>query len=65
MSTPIESKMFARPTPAKRAEKGVFWLLRLCTYFVLLCAVVVFLDIGLKGGSVIFRPAFPFINIPF
>lgn len=65
MSTAIESKMYARPTPAKRAEKAVFWLLRLCTYFVLLCAVFVFLDIGLKGGSVIFRTAPPFINIPF
>ncbi len=64
MSTSIP-KIFARPTAAKRAEKGVFWLLRLGTYFILLCAAVVFLDIGLKGGSVIFRTHAPFINVPF
>ncbi len=58
-------RIFARPTGAKRAEKAVFWLLRLGTYFVLLCAAVVFLDIGLKGGSVIFRTSAPFINVPF
>jgi phosphate transport system permease protein len=58
-------RIFARPSGAKRAEKGVFWLLRLGTYFVLLCAAVVFLDIGIKGGSVIFRTQAPFINVPF
>lgn len=50
---------------AKRTEKGVFWLLRLATYFVLACAAFVFLDIGIKGGAVIFRPTAPFINVPF
>ena len=64
MST-AEPRIFARPTAAKRAEKGVFWLLRAGTYFVLLCAAVIFLDIGLKGGSVIFQLKPPFINVPF
>jgi phosphate transport system permease protein len=57
--------IFARPTPAKRAEKGVFWLLRLSTYFVLACAVFIFLDIGIKGGSVVFQTKAPFINVSF
>ena len=59
------AKIFARSTPAKRAEKGVFWLLRLGTYFVLACAVFIFLDIGIKGGAVIFQTKAPFINVPF
>jgi phosphate transport system permease protein len=59
------STIFARPTLAKRVEGGVFWILRLCTYFVLLCAAFIFYDIGSKGGSVIFQKSAPFINIPF
>lgn len=66
MSAPVtEAKIFARPTAAKRAEKGVFWLLRLGTYFVLACALFIFLDIGVKGGAVIFQAKAPFINVPF
>jgi phosphate transport system permease protein len=65
MSTPGQPRIFAKPTGAKRAEKGVFWLLRLGTYFVLLCAAFIFIDIGWKGGSVLFKAAPPFINIPF
>jgi len=60
-----DAKIFARPTAAKRAEKAVFWLLRLGTYFILLCAAVIFLDIGIKGGGVIFKATPPFINVPF
>jgi phosphate transport system permease protein len=40
-------------------------VLRLGTYFVLACATFIFLDIGLKGGRVIFRTEAPFINVPF
>ncbi|MDQ5977719.1 MAG: phosphate transport system permease protein [Verrucomicrobiota bacterium] len=66
MSAPTQdAKIFAKPTAAKRAEKGVFWLLRLGTYFVLACAVFIFLDIGIKGGAVIFQTKAPFINLPF
>src|SRR4051812_39947455 len=64
MST-TAAALFSRPTPAKRAEQGVFWLLRLATYFVLLCAATVFIDIGWKGGRVIFQRHAPFINVPF
>lgn len=67
MSAPVitSDRLFAKPTVAKRTEKAVFWLLRLSTYFVLFCATVIFLDIGLKGGSVVFQTKAPFINIPF
>lgn len=67
MSTPAPAsdRLFARPTVAKRTEKGVFWLLRAGTYFVLVCALFIFLDIGLKGGAVIFKTSAPFINVPF
>ncbi len=59
------ANIFARPTPAKRMEQAVSWLLRLSTYFVLLCAAFIFFDIGTKGGAVIFRTSAPFINLPF
>ncbi len=65
MTAPDKNPLLSRPTAAKRWEKAVFWLLRLGTYFVLGCATFIFLDIGIKGGSVIFRPEAPFINVPF
>jgi phosphate transport system permease protein len=57
--------IFARPTLAKRVESAVFALLRLSTYFVLLCAAFIFWDIGTKGGAVVFQKTAPFINVPF
>lgn len=57
--------IYGRPTPAKRVERGVFWLLRLATYLVLLSAAFIFWDIGTKGGAVIFQRSAPFINVPF
>ena len=67
MNTPVTTAaaIFARSTPAKQAERAVAWVLRLSTYFVLLCAAFIFYDIGTKGGAVIFRSSAPFINIPF
>lgn len=66
MSAPTPAaRIFAKPTAAKRAEQGVFWLLRLGTYLVLACAVFIFLDIGIKGGAVVFQAKAPFINVPF
>ena len=58
-------RIFARPTHAKRMETAVFWLLRFGTYFILLCAAFIFLDISLKGGSVVFQTKAPFINTAF
>src|SRR5438045_7703231 len=46
-------------------ERAVFWLFRLATYFVLLAAAVIFLDIGIKGGRTVFTSKPPFINLPF
>lgn len=59
------SILFGRPTLAKRMERVVLWALRLSTYFVLLCAATIFIDIGWKGGAVIFKSSVPFINVPF
>lgn len=59
------ARLFAKPSPAQRVERAVFWLLRLATYFVLACAAVIFLDIGVKGGAVVFRAQAPFVNVPF
>jgi phosphate transport system permease protein len=64
-ATTTAAAIFGRPTSAKRAEQGVFWLLRLSTYFVLLCGAFIFWDIGTKGGAVIFQKSAPFINVPF
>ncbi len=58
-------RLHAQPTLAKRMERAVFWLLRAGTYFVLLCAATIFLDIGLKGGAVLFKAEPPFINWTF
>lgn len=64
-ATTTAAAIYGRPTPAKRVETGIFWVLRLCTYFVLLCAAFIFWDIGTKGGAVIFKTSAPFINVPF
>lgn len=63
--TQPNDKLFTQPTFAKRAERAVFWLLRAATYFVLACAAVIFLDIGVKGGAVLFKTQAPFINTTF
>lgn len=57
--------LFGRPSPAKRAESAIFWLLRLCTYTVLASAALIFWDIGSKGAPVIFKTSAPFINVSF
>jgi len=64
-ATTTATAIYGRPTPAKRIETGIFWLLRLCTYLVLFCAAFIFWDIGSKGGAVIFRSEAPFINVKF
>jgi phosphate transport system permease protein len=59
------NSLYARPTGAKRTERVAFWILRGATYLVLACALFIFLDIGIKGGRVVFQREAPFINIPF
>lgn len=61
----MSQAIFARPTPARRAEAGIFWLFRLATYFVLFCAAFIFIDIGWKGGRTVFQKEAPFINVSF
>src|SRR3982751_4769362 len=46
-------------------ERTTFWLFRLATYFVLIAAAIIFLDIGIKGGRTVFTSKPPFINVPF
>jgi len=62
---PMEEALFGKPSKAKTIERGVFWLFRLATYFVLLCAAVIFLDIFYKGGKTVFQTEFPFVNLEF
>src|SRR5205814_440566 len=60
--------MTARPSSQRRTrlfERIVFWSFRLGTYFVLLCATYIFLDIGIKGGRTVFQKTAPFINVKF
>src|SRR5213078_1357837 len=46
-------------------ESALFWAFRIGTYFVLLCATYLFLDIGIKGGRTVFTKTAPFINVAF
>jgi phosphate transport system permease protein len=49
-----------------RALEGIlFWAFRIGTYFVLLCATYIFLDIGIKGGKTVFTRTAPFVNLKF
>src|SRR5437868_10846958 len=60
--------MIAAPSNQRRTrsfERIVFWSFRLGTYFVLLCATYIFLDIGIKGGRTVFQKSAPFVNVKF
>jgi phosphate transport system permease protein len=46
-------------------EGILFWAFRIGTYFVLLCATYIFLDIGIKGGRTVFTRTAPFVNLKF
>ena len=50
---------------SKFLETLLFWTFRIGTYFVLLCASYIFLDIGIKGGRTVFQKAAPFVNVKF
>ncbi|EDY82103.1 phosphate ABC transporter, permease protein PstA [Verrucomicrobiia bacterium DG1235] len=55
----------AKPTRAKSTERAISWMFRLGTYFILLCASVIFLTIIYKGSQTVFQASFPFVNIEF
>src|SRR6266404_833127 len=60
--------MIAAPSNRHRTkflEGALFWMFRLGTYFVLLCATYIFLDIGIKGGRTVFTKTAPFVNVKF
>src|SRR5438270_4849179 len=60
--------MIAAPSNRRRTrllEGLLFWAFRIGTYFVLLCATYIFLDIGIKGGRTVFTRTAPFVNVKF
>ena len=60
--------MIATPSIHRRHrlfERMIFSAFRIATYFVLLCATYIFLDIGIKGGRTVFQKAAPFVNLKF
>ncbi len=52
-------------TPQKRRDAVVSTVLRMATYFILICAAFIFLDIIRKGAPVVFQTEFPFVNTKF
>jgi len=54
-----------RPTRASTWQTIFSWVFRLATYFILLCATYVFLDIGIRGGKEVLKWQPPFINFEF
>jgi phosphate transport system permease protein len=60
--------MISAPSNRRRTrllEALLFWAFRIGTYFVLLCATYIFLDIGIKGGRTVFQKTAPFVNLTF
>src|SRR6202023_1160601 len=60
--------MIAAPSNRRRTrllEGLLFWAFRIGTYFVLVCATYIFLDIGIKGGRTVFTRTAPFVNLEF
>src|SRR5438105_8522325 len=60
--------MIAAPSNRHRSkllEGSLFWIFRIGTYLVLLCATYIFLDIGIKGGRTVFQKTAPFVNVKF
>jgi len=63
--TPASHTFRARSDATHRSERGVFWLFRIATYFILLCGAAVFLNIVVKGSRTVFQAEAPFINTTF
>lgn len=62
---PPRRSILRKPSWAARMEAAFFVLLRVATYGVLLAAAAIFIDIGWKGGRVVFQATPPFVNVPF
>lgn len=57
-----------RPTRAKTVENIAFWLFRIATYFVVICAAYLFGDIIIKGSMTVFPGVWgegPIVNTKF
>lgn len=54
-----------RASAVKRRDTLVSVLLRIGTYFILLCAAFIFFDIIKKGAPVVFKAEAPFVNTKF
>ncbi len=54
-----------RASVSNRLERGLFWLIRLGTYLIIVASAFIFLQIAWKGGQTVFVSHAPFINIPF
>ncbi len=54
-----------KPSRRRLLERCTFGVFRLATYFVLLCGLLVFGDIIVKGSRTVFQKEFPFVNVPF
>lgn len=50
---------------AHRRERIVMAALRFMTYFIIVCAAVLFLNIIVKGAGTVFSTHFPFVNMEF
>ena len=66
MPAPVPNHPFVtRSSRGRLIEGAVFWLMRLATYFVLVCGLCVLGYIFLKGGRTVFQAEFPYVNVPF
>ena len=62
---PASSPFAKKQSPLDRRERGVRFILRGGTYFILICTALIFLDIIVKGAPVVFQSSFPFVNFDF
>ncbi len=63
--TPTRHLFSHRATTHARVERGVFGLLRVATYLVLLAGAAVFGTIVIKGAPTLFKTEPPFVNLAF
>jgi phosphate transport system permease protein len=54
-----------RPSRARTVEAAAFGLFRSATYFILVCATIIFGLIFFRGAGTVFKPTAPFINWTF
>ena len=55
----------ARSSASRALERLSFWFFRLATYFVLLCATLIFAIICWKGAGAVFKASAPFVKWDF